>query len=144
MADYTTGVATNFKVEIDQIEYGNFTSVTGLGGTADIADDIGGMDKNARKVPGKVKYETVVLTRNLDPTNKLLRDWWQTVEKADKEPERKAVSIVYYDRSGNDEVVRRNLYECIPCGWNTSDLNSENHAVVTETISIVYEDADWA
>ncbi len=144
MAEYTTGVATNFKVEIDGLDFGNFISVTGLGGTADIADDIGGMDKNARKVPGKVKYETVVMTRNWDPTNRLLRDWWATVEKADKEPERKSVSIVYFDRNGTNEVARRNLYECIPCGWDSSDLSSNDHSVITEEISIVYEDADWA
>ena len=143
MSDYMTGVKTNFAVEIDGIDYGNFISVTGLGGTADISDDIGGLDRNARKVPGKVKYETVVLTRNWDPTNKLLRDWWATVEKAGTAPERKSISIVYYDRNGNAEIARRNLFECIPCGWDTSDLSSGEHVNITESLSIVYEDADW-
>jgi phage tail-like protein len=81
MANYTATMKTNFQVEIDGIEFGNFISVTGLGGTADISDDIGGTDKNARKIPGKVKYETITLTRNSDPRDTVLRDWWNSVEK---------------------------------------------------------------
>ncbi len=139
--DYTPTMKTNFKVEIDGVDYGNFVSITGLGATADITDDIGGMDKNAKKIPGKVKYEQVTLTRNADPTNRLLTDWWKTVERGT--PERKAVSVVFFDRSGTDEVARRNLFECVPCGWNISDLNAQESGSITESISLVYEDADW-
>jgi len=142
MANYVPTMKTNFKVEIDGVDYGNFISVTGLGATAEVTDDIGGVDKNARKIPGKVKYETVVLTRNSDPKDKTLRDWWQTVERGT--PERKAVSVVLFDRNGVDEISRRNLYECVPCGWDMSDLHSMESGAITESISLVYEDGDWA
>lgn len=142
MADYTVTSRTNFKVEIDGIDYGNFVSISGLGASAEIMDDIGGMDKNARKIPGKVKYEVVTLTRNSDPTNKVLKEWWKTVERGT--PQRKAVSIVFYDRSGKAEISRRNLFECVPCGWDMSDLGSLESGAMTESISLVYEDADWA
>ena len=141
MADYRTISKTNFKVEIDGIDYGNFISVTGLGGTAEILDDIGGMDKNARKVPANIKYEVVSLARNCDPKNSVLRDWWKTVERGD--PERKAVSVVLFDRDGVTEIARRNLFECVPCGWDISDLGTAETGVMTEVISVVYEDADW-
>ena len=54
MGDYTTTMKANFKVEIDGIEYGNFISVTGLGATAEVVDDIGGMDRNARKIRNSI------------------------------------------------------------------------------------------
>jgi len=142
MADYLVTSKTNFKVEIDGIDYGNFVAVNGIGATAEIMDDIGGMDKNARKVPGKVKYEVMKLIRNSDPTNKVLKEWWKTVERGS--PERKAVSVVFFDRSGTTEIARRNLFECVPCGWSMSDLGSQNSGALQETLSIVYEDADWA
>ncbi|MDY6968004.1 MAG: phage tail protein [Spirochaetota bacterium] len=142
MSDYVTTNRTNFKVSIDGIEFGNFISVTGLGGTAEITDDIGGMDKNARKIPGKVKYEVVTLLRNCDPKDKVLKDWWKTVERG--KPERKPVSIVYLDRDGDTEVARRNLFECVPTGWDISDLGSSETGPLTESISLVYEDAEWA
>jgi phage tail-like protein len=132
----------NFKVEIDGIDYGNFISVTGLGATADIVDDIGGMDRNARKIPGKIKYETVVLTRNSDPKDKVLKDWWKTVESG--KPERKSMAIVFYDRDGVTEISRRNLFECVPCGWDMSDLNSNESGNITESISVAFESAGWA
>lgn len=142
MADYTPTMKTNFKVEIDGVDYGNFTAVSGLGATADVTDDIGGVDRNARKIPGKVKYEVVTLARNCDPKDTILRDWWKTVERGT--PERKAVSVVLFDRNGVDEIARRNLFECVPCGWDMSDLNSSESGSITESISLVYEDGDWA
>jgi phage tail-like protein len=141
MGEYSPTMKTNFKVEIDGVQYGNFTSVTGLNATAEITDDIGGMDKNARKIPGKVKYETVGLTRNADPKDKVLKTWWETVERG--KPERKAVSIVFVDRDGKTEVSRRNMFECVPCGWSMSDLHASESGSITETISFVYEDAKW-
>ncbi|MBN2627499.1 MAG: phage tail protein [Spirochaetales bacterium] len=142
MADYTPTMKTNFKVEIDGVDYGNFTGVSGLGATAEVTDDIGGVDRNARKIPGKVRFETVTLTRNCDPKDTILREWWKTVERGT--PLRKAVSVVLFDRNGVDEIARRNLFECVPCGWDMSDLNSSETGSITESISFVYEDGDWA
>ncbi|WP_028973415.1 phage tail protein [Spirochaeta cellobiosiphila] len=139
--NYAPTMKTNFKVEIDKVDYGNFSSVSGLGASAEVTDDIGGMDRNARKIPGKVKYNTVTLTRMADPKDGLLRDWWKSVERGT--PERKAVSVVFFDRNGVDEIARRNLFECVPCGWDLSDLNSQESGAISESISLVYEDADW-
>jgi phage tail-like protein len=139
---YTPTTKAYFKVEVDGIDFGNFTSVSGLGATAEGSDDMGGMDKNPRKVVGKVKYDTVVLVRNADPRDKKLKDWWKTVERGN--PEQKAVSIVFVDRDGVTEIQRRNLFNAVPCGWNMTDMSSGEVGVISESISLVYEDAEWA
>ena len=113
-----------------------------MGATAEVADDMGGMDKNPRKVVGKVKYDTVKMTRNSDPRDKVLKDWWKTVERGN--PEQKSISIVFMDRDGVTEIQRRNLFNCVPCAWSISDLGSGEQGVNQETISIVYENAEWA
>ena len=144
MADYLPTNKAYFRVEIDGASYGNFVSVTGLGATAEVADDMGGLDKNPRKVIGKVKYDTVTLVRNSDPRDTTLRNWWETVERGD--PEQKSIAIIFLDRNGTDEVSRRNLYNCVPVAWSMSDLGTEgsgNVGMNKETISIVYEDANW-
>lgn len=142
MAGYNPTTKTYFKVEVDGIDYGNFVTVSGLGASAEVSDDMGGMDKNPRKVVGKVKYETVKMVRNADPRDKTLKDWWKTVERGN--PEQKSVSIVFMDRDGISEIQRRNLFNCVPCGWHISDLSSTENGVITETISLVYERAEWA
>jgi phage tail-like protein len=139
---YIPTTKTYFKVEVDGIDFGNFVSVSGLGATAEVSDDMGGMDKTPRKVVGKVKYDTLTLVRNSDPRDKKLREWWKTVERGD--PQQKAVSIVFMNRDGTSEIQRRNLFNAVPCGWNMSDLSSTDNGVITETISLVYEDAEWA
>ena len=85
MADYLPTTKAYFKVEVDGIDYGNFVSISGLGATAEVSDDMGGMDKNPRKVVGKVKYDTVKLVRNADPRDKVLKEWWKTVERGNPE-----------------------------------------------------------
>ncbi len=142
MADYSPTTKTYFKVEVDGIDYGNFVSVSGLGATAEVSDDMGGMDKNPRKVVGKVKYDTVKMVRNADPRDKVLKEWWKSVERGN--PEQKSVSVVFMDRDGVSEIQRRNLYNCVPCAWSVSDLSSTDNGVIQETIGLVYEDADWA
>ena len=142
MANYLPTTKAYFKVEIDGIDYGNFVSVSGLGATAEVADDMGGMDKNPRKVVGKVKYDTVKMTRNYDPRDKVLKDWWKSVESGN--PEQKSISIVFMDRDGVSEIQRRNLFNCDPCAWSITDLSSTEQGVNQETISIVYESAEWA
>ena len=142
MADYLPTTKAYFKVEVDGIDYGNFVSISGLGATAEVSDDMGGMDKNPRKVVGKVKYDTVKLVRNADPRDKVLKEWWKTVERGN--PEQKSVSIVFMARDGVSEIQRRNLYNCVPCGWTMSDLGSQESGVIQETISLVYENADWS
>ena len=142
MAGYNPTTKTYFKVEVDGIDYGNFVSVSGLGASAEVSDDMGGMDKNPRKVVGKVKYDTVKMVRNSDPRDKTLKEWWKSVERGN--PEQKSVSVVFMDRDGVSEIQRRNLFNCVPCGWQISDLTSTDNGVITETISLVYENAEWA
>lgn len=142
MSDYSPTNRAYFKVSIDGVDYANFVSVEGLGATAEVADDMGGMDKNPRKVVGKVKYDTVTLTRNADPRDTTLKEWWNTVERGT--PEQKSVSIIFLDRNGTDEIQRRDMFNCVPCAWTMSDLcSTDKMGVNQEKISFVYEDAKW-
>lgn len=139
MADYSVVSKQNFKVEIDDIDFGNFSQVSGLGGTAEVMDDIGGMDFNARNVVSKVKFNPVTITRNCDPTDKRLKQWWQTVVNG--KPSKKSVSVVIYASDGVTEVDRNDLFDCVPSAWNISDLNSSESGTLTETLTFVYERA---
>jgi phage tail-like protein len=135
MSDYKPNVKSNFKVEIDGIDFGNFSSVSGLNATAEITEDVGGMDQSGKKVAGKVSYDPVTLTRNCDASDSKLRDWFDSKDE-------KNVSIVFTDKSG-DEKARRNLMSCVPSSHSTSDLSSQDSSVLTETITVVFSDAEW-
>jgi len=144
MAEYTVATTQNFQVEIDGISFGNFISVAGLGVQADVADDGGGMDVIPRKVAGKVNYGPVTLVRNWDPTDKELQKWWCQVENPGEEPEIKNISIVIKDKTNTAEVARRNLMQCLPSGYEVSDLNSNESSIMTEKLTVVFDKAEWA
>jgi phage tail-like protein len=141
MAEYNPGSKSRFKIQIDGIDYGNFISVSGINATSEVTEDIGGMDKTGRKITGKVKYDTVSMTRNCDPSDKALRDWWKTVE--DGKPQKKNVSIMLLDPHSGDSKAQRDFQNCIPCGYSISDLNSQDNSPLTESISIAFTDAKW-
>jgi phage tail-like protein len=142
MAEYMTPTKTYFKVEIDKVSYGNFISVSGLGAPAEVSDDLGGLDRHSRKVVGKVKYNTVKFVRNADVKDTLLRDWWKTVE--DGHPQARSVSVVFISGDGTQELTRRTLFNAVPCSWDVSNLSSTEDGLNTETISVVYESAEWS
>lgn len=142
MADYTPTVNGNFKVEIEGVEDANYISVQGIGGSVDISDDLGGGDKNARKIVGKVNFRPVTLIRNYDPSNKSLRDWYNQSEKG--EPEKKSVSVIFFAADGVTEVQRRNFFKCVASAWEISDLSTVSKGMLTESVTFHYEDAEWA
>jgi phage tail-like protein len=142
MADYMPTTKTYFKVEVDKVSYGNFISVSGLDAPAEVSDDMGGLGRNSRKVVGRVKYNTVKFVRNADVKDTLLRDWWKTVE--DGHPQPRSVSVVFMSEDGTQELMRRNLFNAVPCSWSISDLSSTEDGLNTETISVVYESAEWS
>ncbi|MBN2545146.1 MAG: phage tail protein [Spirochaetes bacterium] len=141
MPEYYPSMKTNFKVEIDGTDYANFISVSGLVSSCEVTEDVGGLDKTGRKIAGKVKYDTVTLTRNCDPRSTVLKDWWKTVEKGSAE--KRNVSVVFIDHTTGEELSRRNLMNCIPCSYYLSDLNSMDNTPLQESITIAFDDANW-
>ena len=70
----------SFLVEIDGIPSASFQSVSGLAAEAEVIEYREGADKltSSRKLPGRVEYPNVTLTRGLT-TSRDLWEWWLTV-----------------------------------------------------------------
>jgi len=140
MANYLTSGKNNFYVEIDGHKFANFISVSEIKGTAQVIHDIGGQDKIARKIPTKVTYEDITFVRNADPNDMELKNWFKTV--IDNKVERKSMSIVIMDQAFNEK--RFNMYECFPSHHSISSLNSQETGALQETITVAFENGEWA
>ena len=91
-----------FSVEIDGINVGNFKEVSGLNSETEVVEDRGGMDKTARKIPGKIRYQNIVLKRGWTGSGELWK-WRKSV--IDGKAERKSGSIILYS-SEDKEILR--------------------------------------
>ena len=90
----------SFLVEIDGIASSAFKSVSGLAAEAEVIEYREGSDpvSSSRKLPGRVRYPNVRLSRGLT-TSRDLWDWWETVVNGTVE--RRNVAITLLDDSRN-------------------------------------------
>lgn len=127
-----------FALEIEGVEVGRFTSVTGLGYTAEVVtfqDTLASGKVITRKRPGRISYNDITLSRGLSADNALV-DWYQTV--LDGAVERKNGSIVMFDPAGN-ENGRWNFEQAWISAWSATDLSAASDDIVIEEVTITHE-----
>lgn len=130
----------NFRVEIDGIASAGFAEADLPSGRIETIEYREGGDKTsgARKLPGRVSYENVVLQRGLSGRTDLY-DWWRTVR--DGAPDRRNVSIVLLDEA-RDPVQRWLLRGAWPTRLAYSRLDGLGNEIAIETLELAYESFD--
>ena len=124
-----------FSVEIDGINVGNFKEVAGLNSETEVVEDRGGMDKTARKIPGKIRYQNIMLKRGWTGSSELWK-WRKSV--IDGRAERKSGSVIFYN-SEDKEILRYNFFEAWPCKWEGPSLAGGSTETMIETVELVHE-----
>ncbi len=127
----------SFLVEIDGIASSAFKSVSGLAAEAEVIEYREGSDplSSSRKLPGRVEYPNVRLSRGLT-TSRDLWDWWQTV--VDGSLERRNVSITLLDDT-RTPVLRWLLRNAWIAKFEAPELDASANEVAIETIELAHE-----
>ena len=127
----------SFVVEIDGIASSAFRSVSGLAAEAEVIEYREGSDplSSSRKLPGRVRYPNVRLSRGLTTTHDLW-DWWQTVVSGTVD--RRNVAIVLLDDS-HTPVLRWLLRNAWIAKFEAPDLDAAGNEVAIETIELAHE-----
>lgn len=127
----------SFLVEIDGIESAAFKSVSGLAAEVEVIEFRQGSDPltSSRKLPGRVRYGNVRLSRGLTTTSDLW-DWWQTV--VDGTVNRRNVAIVLLDDS-RTPVLRWLLRNAWIAKFEAPALEAAGNEVAIETIELAHE-----
>src|SRR5262245_37122273 len=127
----------NFLVEIDGIVSAGFASVSGLAGELQVIEYREGADKlsSSRKLPGRVEYPNVVLTRGLT-TSRDLWDWFQA--GVDGNLQRRDVAVILLDDS-RQPVLRWLLRNAWVTKFEAPELDASKNEVAIETIELVHE-----
>ena len=127
----------SFLVEIDGIASSAFKSVSGLAAEAEVIEYREGSDpvSSSRKLPGRVRYPNVRLSRGLT-TSRDLWDWWQTV--VDGTVERRNVAITLLDDS-RTPVLRWLLREAWVAKFEGPEFDASKNEVAIETIELAHD-----
>lgn len=129
--------AYNFKLVIQGVTEGHFTSCTGLGVRVQVIKyREGGTNQVVHCIPGQVEYADITLRYGLTSSHEV---WdWLLAAVAGK-VERKNVSILMLDSGGVSEVMRWDLINAWPAEWHGAALDALSHEVAIETLTLVYE-----
>ena len=132
----------SFLVEIDGIASSAFKSVTGLAAEAEVIEYREGSDpvSSSRKLPGRVRYPNVRLSRGLT-TSRDLWDWWETVVNG--AVERRNVAITLLDDS-RTPVLRWLLREAWVAKFEAPEFDASKNEVAIETIELAHERLELA
>jgi phage tail-like protein len=127
-----------FRVEIDGLTVTSFLSVVLAEGEADVLEYRQGSDpaQHTFKLPGRIRYSSVILVRGVSKQQRELYDWWSSV--AGGPLHRRNLSIVAVDDAGHD-TVRWNIYSAWPRRYRVSPFEAGSDAILCETLELACE-----
>ena len=127
----------NFKLEIQGVTQGHFTSCSNIGVRIQaIQYREGGAQQIVHKLPGPVEYADIQLRYGLTSSMDLW-NWFMSAARG--AVERKNVSIGAPRFHRGDGGGALNLTRAWPREWNGAPLDARGHEVAIETLTLVFE-----
>lgn len=132
-------VALRFDVTIDGVEIGSFTACEGLTAEYEMVEYVeGGQNGYVHRVPGRMKYSPVKLTRPLDSRSdgkaSGLAKWFSEQKDAVR---RSTGAIKAVDGRGRN-IAQWNLLDVFPTRWTGPSLSIDGNSVPKETLELVH------
>ncbi len=126
----------HFRVEIEGVQAGTFTSVENLTAEVEVIEFKDGDDHVLRKRPGRTHYGDVTLKKGV-LNNIALWEWWQAVSAG--KLERKDVALILLNKDGK-ELLRWKLSGCWPRHWQFgATQQARGQDLMLEEITFVVE-----
>ena len=135
MAGYRHG-KLNYKVEIDGLEAGGFSEVTGFDASIDVIEyREGDMTQTPLKIPGLKKYGNITLKQGL-VDSMVLYEWMTAGLEGDVE--RKTLTITLLDIAGSPAASWQ-IINAWPVKYTAPDFNATSSEVAIESLEIAHE-----
>jgi phage tail-like protein len=134
-------IGLRFEVTVDGIDIGSFSGCEGLGAEYEVFEyQEGGENGYVHRIPGRLKYTPVKLTRPLDARSRMgaggLATWFSQLKISMKHC-RKTASITALDARGN-QIAQWNLVDVYPSRWTGPSLGADSNSVPKETLELAH------
>lgn len=136
-------IAGNFLLEVDGVEIGVFASVSGLSVTVETEDLVeGGQNGYVRKLPGRMQWPNIVLSRGLIQADNLF-EWLQKSSgegfAASGNKLTRCTGAITALSSDRKRLRAWNLAGCFPVRWKGPDFNVDSNDPLSEELEITHE-----
>lgn len=136
-------LAGNFLLEVDGVEIGMFATVTGLQVSVQTEDLVeGGQNGFTRKLPSRMEWPNIVLSRGLIQSDNLF-DWLSKTSgegfaAAGNKLQRCTGAITALASDGS-RLRAWNLSGCFPVRWKGPEFNVTSNDALSEELEIAHE-----
>lgn len=128
-----TGLGLRFKIRVDGQDFGNWQKCDGLSLEYDILEHKeGGENGYVHRLPGRVTYPNVKLTRPIDSGSSSVSAW---VASLQMRMVPSTVDISVLDSSG-ESVAHWVLGGVYPVKWSGPSLDVSSNQLATETLEL--------
>jgi phage tail-like protein len=129
-------ISLRFEVKIDGDNIGTFTSCEGLGAAIDMQEyHEGGENGFSYKLPGRITFTPITLTRALDPATGSLASWFTSFDGVPGGGKTGAITVY----SGMLlQVAQWNLKDVYPSRWTGPHFAVDGSGVATEMLELVH------
>lgn len=125
-----------YKVEIDGLEAGGFSEVSGFDASIDVIEyREGDMVQTPLKIPGLKKYGNITLKQGLT-TSTVLYDW--IIAGVNGAVERKTITITLLDEE-ETPAASWQVINAWPTKYTAPDFNATSSEVAIDTLEIAHE-----
>jgi len=134
-------ITSNFTLEIDGVDAGQFTAVDGLSVEQEVIEYTSDDGQLVRKRPGRTRYGDIVLTRPYSPEDDVLRAWAREINLG--RDVRKEVTITIFTRDGG--VLKKFIcHEVFPVSLKGPTFDGKDPKAMTEEVVLVIDHFDEA
>ncbi|WP_405059082.1 phage tail protein [Kribbella sp. NBC_01505] len=124
-----------FRVQIDDVELGLFTSCEGLGVQVVMEQrQEGGNNGLVWQLPSRVTYPTIKLTRPLTRDTERVARWIGGLATG----VRRCTGQITAMSTDGTEVAKWSLLDVVPVRWTGPSIAPNTNAVLTETVEIAH------
>lgn len=125
-----------YKVEIDGLEAGGFSEVTGYDASIDVIEyREGDMVQTPMKIPGLKKYGNITLKQGL-ATSRVLYDW--IIAGVNGAVDRKTITITLLDEE-EAPAASWQVINAWPMKYTAPEFNATSSEIAIETLEIAHE-----
>jgi len=134
-------VSFNFVIDLQGGATGYFTEVSGLGSENEVVEhkvmNAGGSQTIVQQLPGRLKWEAIVLKRGITETMDMW-DWRKQVEEGKMKDARKNGSITMLDNAYKP-VAKWDFVNAWPSKMSGPSISSKSSDVGIEEMTLVHE-----
>jgi phage tail-like protein len=125
-----------FRLEIDGLEAGGFSEVSGFDASIDVIEyREGDMVQTPMKLPGLKKYGNITLKQGLTDSM-VLYEW--IITGVEGEVDRKTITITVLDDAG-EAAASWQVINAWPTKYTAPDFNATSSEVAIESLEIAHE-----